>query len=385
MVGRIGTTVVGAMLVALASTAGAADAPATAGDAETRAAMRAILEALRTALPLAASPDRFAAPASRPDLERAFGALTASAAGLATHARGGEPGFERLGRYFAERTGTIEHRYREGEVEESRFHLWMLAESCMDCHERLPSADSRLGSRLIAATSLRSLPPDERVRFEIASRQFTRALDTCEAMFRDREVSPTRLDLGGHLTDYLLVAIRVVDDPGRARRGLTTLRARRDLSRYLMGQLDAWNAALGRLERRPRDPDLLADGRALLDEAARRGRYPADRRVLVEAIAASARFNRFVAAHPAPSPTTAEAYYLLGRAEQLIQRSFGTSLAEFDLETAIEMAPHSAVASEAYDLLEEQTLAAFEGSAGTPLPPDVRARLDRLRRLVGAR
>jgi hypothetical protein len=107
--------------------------------------------------------------------------------------------------------------------------------------------------------------------------------------------------------------------------------------------------------------------------------------VLVEAIAASASLNRFVAAHPAASPKTAEAYYLLGRAEHLIHRSYGASQAEFYLETAIEMAPDSAFADDAYDLLEEQTIAAFEGSAGTPLPPEERARLERLRRMVGER
>lgn len=388
MAGWLRTTIVaaavaGGLVLAGSGTAGEDRAAAGTGDAETRAAMRPILEALRTALPLATNPERFAAPASRPELEGAFRALSASAGSLAAHARGHEPGFERLGRYFAERTAAIERRYRAGDVEESRFLLWMVAESCLDCHERLPSADSRLGSRLIDKTSLGALPAEDRVRFEVASRQFTRALDTYEGLFRDPAMPPTRLDLGGHLTDYLLVAIRVVGEPARARRGLEILLERKDLSRYLDAQLRAWTAALARLESRPAAPDLVADARALLDEAARRARYPADRQVLVEAIAASARLNRFVAAHPAASAATAEAYYLLGRAEYLIHRSYGASLAELHLETAIEMAPRSTFANDAYDLLEEQTIAAYEGSAGTPLPPDVRARLDRLRRMVG--
>lgn len=374
-------------LLAAAAMGRAADAgaPPGGGSAETRAAMAKILEALRTALPLATSPERFAAPASRPGLATAFAALAENAEGLAAHARGGEPGFERLGRYFAQRTATIARRFEAGEVEESRFLLWMVAESCMDCHERLPSSDSRLGRRLIDTTTLARLPPEERVRFEVASRQFTRALDTYEASFRDPAVLPTRLDLAGHLGDYLLVAVRVVDDPARARRGLGILLGRDDVSRYLIGELHAWSAALERLETRSRNPDLLADARALLAEAGRRARYPADRRVLVETIAASARLNRYVAAHPEPSTKTAEAYYLLGRAERLIHRSYGASQADFFLETAIEMAPHSPVAADAYDLLEEETMAQWEGSAGTPLPPEERARLDRLRRMVEER
>lgn len=353
-----------------------------AGDAETRAAMGRILEALRVALPLAADPERFAAPASRPALDDALETLSRGGTALAAHASGGELGFERLGRYFGDRVATIARRHRAGEVEESHFLLWMLAESCMDCHERLPSADSRIGGRLIDTTALRGLRSEDRVRFEVASRQFRRALDTYESMFRDPALSPTRLDLGGHLADYVLVAVRVVDDPARARRGLGMLEMRGDVSRYLRAQLAAWSAALGRLEKRPAVVDLVADAKALLADASRRSRYPADRHSVVEAIAASARLNRYVTAHPAPSPATAEAYYHLARAESRIQRSFGASLVDFYLESAIEIAPRSAVGRDAYDFLEQQTIATWEGSAGTPLPPDVRARLDRLRLLV---
>lgn len=343
------------------------------------------LEALRIALPLATSRERFAAPENRERLERALAALSTSGKDLATHTKGSEVGFARLGSYFADRTASLERRFRAGELDESRFLLWTLADTCMDCHERLPSGDSHLGSRLVDTKALATLPPEDRVRLEVASRQFTTALDTYEAMFRDPAIPPTKLDLADHLTDYLLVAVRVVQDPGRAQRAIDGLRARSDVSRYLVGQLGAWSAALGRLAARPAPTDQIAGAQALLAEAAAEARYPADRRVLVQAIAASGLLDRYVAAHPAPSSDTARAYLLLARAEQLIRRSFGASLTEAHLEAAIRMAPGSAIAAEAYDVLEENTIASFEGSAGLSLPADERARLDRLRAIAEGR
>jgi hypothetical protein len=162
---------------------------------------------------------------------------------------------------------------------------------------------------------------------------------------------------------------------------LATLAGRPDVPRYLAAYLQSWQGALGTLARRDPAPDPVTEARALLGEARRASRYPADRRALVYGIAASGVLHRLASERPEPSPALAEAYYLLGLAEPIF-RGPGLSEAEFYLETSIRMAPAAPFAPDAYAVLEEQVLRDYEGSGGSHVPPEARQRLDALRDLV---
>jgi hypothetical protein len=78
----------------------------------------------------------------------------------------------------------------------------------------------------------------------------------------------------------------------------------------------------------------------------------------------------------------AEAYYLLGLIETRIGHVYWLSQAEAYLETAIRLAPGQPLASDAYTLLDEFLVAGYSGSGGTNVPPDIQAKLDRLRRIA---
>src|SRR3990172_4221189 len=113
----------------------------------------------------------------------------------------------------------IHHRFSTGRVEEARFLLGELADDCVTCHSRLPyRRDSELGRSLWNAVDAAALPLDERVRLQVATRQFGPALESYESLLAGDLVSPPELDLGGYVSDYLAVAIRVRGDLARARR-----------------------------------------------------------------------------------------------------------------------------------------------------------------------
>jgi len=127
----------------------------------------------------------------------------------------------------------------------------------------------------------------------------------------------------------------------------------------------------------------LARAKAVLEEAKRVRRFRADRAGLVHDLVASGLLHRRVSALGAPTPQSAEAYYLLGVTELRIGSSYWLTEPESYLEAAIRAAPGSAPARQAYVVLEESTLTGYTGSGGaSELPPEVASWLAELRRIA---
>jgi hypothetical protein len=361
-------------------------APLAAGAADdaaaTRARMGELVEALRVALPLSLRPADFAAPENRARLEQALVRLRDGATALSDHARGKDVGFVHLANALALDAHEIQRRFATGRIEESRFLLGELAEDCQSCHARLPDHDdSQLGRSLWRSVDAKALPPDERVRLQVATRQFDPALATYESLFA--KLPPAQLDLGGYVADYLAIGIRVKEDLPRMRRQLEAWRGRGELPAYLEELVTAWQAALARWAAPTPPGQEVARAKEVLAEAQAVRRFPADRAGLVHDLVASGLLHRAVSAKGAPGPGTAEAYYLLGVTELRIGSSSWLTEPEAYLEAAIRAAPGSAAARRSYSMLEETTLLGYTGSAGEgELPPEVATWLAELRGLA---
>lgn len=350
---------------------------------ETRSTMAEILGALRVALPLSLSNERFTDPANHETLQIALETLAENAGSLEAHGRSRDASFQYLSRSLAEDSRAVQRRFEEERHAEARFLLGQLTEDCVACHARLPSPEaSSLGRVLLREVDLARLAPEERVRLEVATRQFDTALVSYEQILRSPSTNPARVDLEGLLTDYLVVVLRVRNDLPRARHILKAFVSRDDLPRYLDRNVRAWIDDLAELERAPDRRSPLERARGLSEEAQRRSSFPADRTVLIYDLVASGILYRYVNENREASPDLAEAYYLLGVSEARIRRSFWVSESEFYLETAIRMAPRASFAPLAYALLEEETLAGYSGSSGLHLPADVLGNLEELRELV---
>jgi tetratricopeptide (TPR) repeat protein len=343
--------------------------------------MAEIVEALRVVLPLSLDGKRFADPANRAAADRALDSLAHNAQRLEAHASGRELGFAHLSGGLARNSVEIRKRFEQGRVDEARFLLQHLTETCVACHSRLPDDRNHdLGRKLTDDAAIAALPREERVQLEIATRQFERALATYESLFADPRTSIAELDLSGDLEEYLELCLRVQEDPGRAIDNLRKLDARKDLPKRLQPYVSAWIEALRGLEKPPeRDP--IARARELVAPALAE-RYGASQEELVQLIAASGILQRYVATTSDPAEKVGEAYYLLGVVESRVGRSFWASQTEFFLETAIRMGPKQPYARAAFDLLEEFLVSGYTGSAGTNVPADVEQRLESLDDLI---
>lgn len=356
-------------------------APDPAG-VETRATMADLVSSLRVVLPLALSEEAFASPEHEAEIARALAYLRASASTLERHGREREAGFRYLSHGMARDAEEIERRFLDDRPDEARFLLGELVDDCVGCHASLPGDQgSVLGRSLYRDVAADDLAPEERVELLVATRQFDAALEEIEALMGDPDVPPTLLDLRGLLTDYLRVAIRVRQQPGRAREALMDFAERPDVPVYLREILTAWIGALAHLDPMPDADDELARAQAILREGQALRRFPADRTGLVHDLVAASLLQRAVRRAPEDSLEAAEAYYLLGLAELRSELSPWRLQGELYLETAIRAAPGSRWAREAYAVLEETTLAGYSGSGGTDLPPDVARWLLELRAL----
>jgi hypothetical protein len=363
---------------------------------ETKTLMTEIVQALRVVVPLSLNGARFSDPANRAAVDDALDSLAGNAKRLGAHGSGRELGFAYLSDSLARDSLDIRKRFAEGRIDEARFLLRHLTDTCVACHSRLPDDHKHaLGKYLTEEQAISALPREERVQFEVATRQFDRALATYEALFLDRNTSIAELDLSGDLENYLELCLRVQRDPDRAISTLEGLASRKDLSNRLQPHVKTWIEALRSLEDEP-DGDAIEQARELVKPVFEDSRV-SEKSEIVRLIAASGLLHRYVVstaggrkrASPGrrsrprdPPERGGEAYYLLGVIESRIGRSFWASQTEFFLETAIRMGPKERYADDAFALLEEFLVSGYTGSSGTNVPPDIVERLEELDELM---
>jgi hypothetical protein len=345
--------------------------------------MNEIFAALASVLPDSLDERRFADPARRSAIAASLATLARNADRLQSHAGARDATFAHLSESLARDAREVHRRFEEGHLPEARFLLREMTENCVACHSRIPSERvSDLGKKLFDNAEVSNLPPESRARLQVATRQFDAALDTYEKLFLAADAPLASLDLDGHFTDYLLVAIRVKDDPTRPRATLAVLVVRPDVPHYLRQDFRAWIRALDDLVARPRSGSELEQARALIQAGNAAVEFPSEQTALVQYLAASALLHRYVSSRAHQGEDVAEAYYLLGLTESRTNPFYWLSETEFFLETSIRLAPRAPFAERAYALLEEHTIQGYSGSSGVNVPEDVQQRLDELRSLL---
>jgi hypothetical protein len=373
-----------ALALAGAPAARAAEtAPTPAEREQTRATMREIFESIRVLLPLSVNETRFAAPENRAAVESALEALATNADAVAAHARANDPARRGFGRSLARDAREARDRYAAGRYDSAAFQIQQATENCVACHTRLPSpGDSPVGENFVDRTAIAALPPAERARIEVATRQFDEATASYEKLLADPKVHPN--ELVAPLVDYLIVQVRVRGDFERPRKTLERFARRPDLWRHLRVDVERWARSLRELAPIAKQPPTLAAAQDVIARARAVDQYPADHRGLVHWLVASSILERLLDAGPPSDRDAAEAYYLLGLAETHVGETTWVSRPLLYLEAAIRLAPKEPFAQEAYLLLEEETVLDYTGSQGVALPESVEAHLAELRDLVDA-
>jgi tetratricopeptide (TPR) repeat protein len=343
---------------------------------EIRRAMADVFQAMRVLLPLSLSAEGFDDPDDDQRVKAALDRLDRASVELSQHGASEDVAFAHLSRSLAIDARDVRLRYDGGHRNEARYLVQTLAETCVACHSRLPGTDAPRSDAFVSDIDVLELPVARRAKLAYATRQFETALDLYESVLASDELPANDIDLGGHLDDYLELAIRVQRDPDRAAAALTDFARREDLSEALRQEVAAWLAALAKVSGTDAAASPIEAARTLVD--VRDDELENDRRLLVEYLEASGLLHRALEG-PLSADERAQAYYLLGVIEARIGQSFWLSEAEAYLETAIRMAPGKPVALDAYDQLHDYLVTGYSGSGGEQVPPDIQTKLDQLR------
>ena len=361
-----------AALLAASLSAAAYDAPGM------RDAMRSVFASMRVLLELTASPADMNEPANQRAMLEAAQEIADQAALVSEHAPRDEVSFlaGSLDRYAMWIRRSIEW----GRIDTTQRLVHDAVDVCIACHTRLPSRhDSSLAERFLDSSRMRALPDRSRAKLEVATRRFDDALDTLERLLAG-DIEDQRFETTARR--YLVIAVRVKRDPGRAKRFLAALSMRNGLDPARIARLETWIGALQRLELTPPPEGDLDAARALVKQAEARH----DARLgdpLVDYIAASRVLYEFLESDAGTVEQGAEAYYLLGLSQYRIEQDAWLPQAELYLEKAIRTAPASPHARRALALLRERIEHSFPAQGGG-VPDDVVRHLEMLQEMVEA-
>ncbi len=372
----------------LCAAAGVVLASASAGlyaQQNPRPIMHDVFDAIAFLWPLSLDERRFADPAQREAALEKVALLIASADALEQHARDRDLGFQLLTRSFSYAARQLKRYYDQSRPEDARFFLVDLTQNCVACHSRLPRArEFPFARRLMDEIDTQMLDPRDVAQLHVATRQFARALDTWEALFRDPLVDPVDLDLEGEFIDYLTVSIRALEDLERARRTFSAMLERADLPFYLRRHMEIWIAGLEELEGVGAQTPTLAAARSLFERSSGLSTVPAGRERAVHDLVASSILLRVTDEPDRHSALElSEAFYMLGVIEtRTAEPKAAVPQMEFHFEAAVRHAPRGPFARPAYAILEEYSLLNYGGVA---IDPDVEEMLPlkELRRLIG--
>ena len=345
--------------------------------------MRGIFFTLTMVCTYSLDAEAFQDPANHVQIQSALQALVANASELELHGSGLNPSYGYFKRSLARDAQDALDRYNQGQYMGSRFVINRMTENCVSCHTKLPQAQKfDLGKEFVNNKTIKKLKPEERVQIEVATRQFDAALKSYQQIFASPEMTPANLELLGAFGGYLRLCIGALDNPQLARKTFETYVQRADVPDPYKALIRGWIAELGRVNLAAEKGNELPAAKQLIEQAEAERKHPSDRTHLVDYVVAVTLLNRYMQAGPASKTDAAEALYLMGIAEARITRSYWVSDTEFLLDQAIRTAPKSEVAKEAYAFLTEYTVSAEAETSAREVPPDLRANLEELRKLI---
>jgi len=357
-------------------------APAAAYDvAGMRDTMQSVFKSMRTLLELSGDSAQLAAQANHHIILDATTELEEQASLISDHVPRDETSLlaSSLNRYAR----WIRKSLKWGLYSDARHLIHATVDVCIACHTRLMSRhDSPLAEDFMNSAQMAQLPPRQRVKLQTATRRFDDALATYTTLLEHAAASK---DFGKLARSYLVLVLRVKNDPRRALDLLTSLLKRSELSGDHRNRVSGWANSLQQLLAVPFPEADLTTAQRLTEQAEDVSNDPGQD-PLVDYIVASRLLYGYLEEPQkfgARGSDGANAYYLLGLIQYRIAPEGWLPQAELYLEKAIRTAPASTHARKAFDLLVEKMQHNYPAAKGG-MPEDLRNHLQILQDLVGA-
>ncbi len=268
------------------------------------------------------------------------------------------------------------------QYDRSAFVLQNLTENCHQCHLKY---EQKMGvpapTEFLKKLHIEALPPDDRARIMVITRQFSGAQKIYEEVLSPKKGKPFILD-EAIVEHYLNLSIVVLKDFASPIRIFKELAKSDSLDALTKNLVEKWIVDLESFQSGKDNLNLsLENVRQLAKKAKDRTEYLFDRTGLVYWMATLSLLNQLTLAENEPD-VDAELYFLLGMTATMFEHSFWVSQMPVFLEKAIRLAPSQDEAFKAYRLLEQNIYQGYTGSGGTYVPPDELAKLEALKALA---
>lgn len=110
--------------------------------------------------------------------------------------------------------------HKRGRTAEAKYLLHNVVENCIACHSRLPSKNDFGDAKgWFSEMQVGSLPMDQKVRLQFATRQFDDAAASYEKIIEDPKTTPEDIMVTDAFANYLTIMIRVKKDPEAPTKG----------------------------------------------------------------------------------------------------------------------------------------------------------------------
>jgi len=379
---RLLPAIFGASLLIIGYARASSNDTIDSSNAATKEIMQSIFQSIAEVLPLSMNEEEFKKTENRAIVTKNLEILRKNAGKLGAHTVALNRDYRYASKSLARDVRDISRKYESGRFSEASYLLGHVTENCITCHSKLGPKTPFDASTFFAKVDRKKIPREEFASLQVALRQFNDAAKTYEEIFNDPAVEPSEFMLSGALTDYLLLCIRVLNEPKRAQAQFAKILARKGIPEFLAHDLRVWSKRLSIVPSEKLVGDQLAQGKKIMSNAKNLMEFPMDRQAFVDYAFASAKLHKYLIDSRPSDKKSAEAFYYLGVTESVIGRSYWISETEYYLESAIRLNPSAPFARRAFAMLEEHALLEYSGSSGTHIPEDVQDDLRGLRALL---
>lgn len=266
--------------------------------------------------------------------------------------------------------------FQMGKVNYAQNLLKQSAKYCFQCHTRVPAGPQHLFWNKFNINSF-SLEPQEKAQIYVAMRQYDEAKKELTQYLQTPSPEGNRTLLREQdIKYYLLIAIRGQSNFEEAALFISQQSKNEKLSQYFRTSIKTWQKDLLYWSKNfAKTPKTTAEAKKAL--GVKKQNMELNEAQFVKAIVAALMIHEGLGAAQTPE-AQAESYYYLGRVYEFFTIGGFWDLSDVYYELCVTTHPHSAIATQCVDRLQESLVIKNTGAKGLMLPEVETQRLKEL-------
>ncbi len=338
-------------------------------------------------IPVVASDQKFSDPKNKELIERDTESLRKLAHSLKTSKlpKNSDPSLKITAELFEEDISRAKVLLSSGQLAAARMILRDTSSYCIQCHTQSSNGPNFPKMKLDFPTD--GLSQLEKAELFVSLRRFDQALGEFTKIIEDKNFAAEHVfEWEQAARSAVAISVKVEKDPVKTLSLVRKIAANPSTPQFVKESVTPWEASVQewRRERKPllvAPPETLRSVEKMISRAQSKQKYPLDHSQDILFFRASGVLHDLLAFHNADDEIKAQALYLSGMvAEDTRDLNFWT-LHETYYELCIRIVPHTDLARQCYEKLNNSMIIGYSGSAGTSIPVEIQTKLNDLKLL----